>query len=406
MNKTVKSLLLAGTSCSLASAFITTANAAVLEDEITEFFKDGKVNIDMRARFEYVNAGGTDVDGYSLRTRLGYTTGGYKGFKASIEMEDLSFVDNSNRPGLDVPTTELNQFWLSYVHEDIGAFKVGRQVYTLDDHRFIGHVGWRQNIQTFDAATAHFNFTDSSALKLGYITKANRINNTTANLDGFTINGGYKFHESINLTAFAYLLEFDASALRSSDTYGFRATGTIPIDEFKIKYAGSYAQQFDNDGSPAGTDFDLGYYAFDVAGSFKGFSVGVGLEVLEGDGTVGFSTPLATVHKFNGWADVFAGRSLGLAGGLPQGLEDYYFKIGYKIPVGKGIPITAVYHNFQTENNSVDVGTEIDLVAKYSINKYLTVVSKYAYFDSDTATNPYFGAASSTLYTLELNFKY
>jgi hypothetical protein len=31
--------------------------------------------------------------------------------------------------------------------------KIGRQVITMDNHRFVGHVGWRQDRQTFDALT-------------------------------------------------------------------------------------------------------------------------------------------------------------------------------------------------------------------------------------------------------------
>ncbi len=45
--------------------------------------------------------------------------------------------------------------------------KLGRHVITLDNHRFLGHVGWRQDRQTFDAFTA--NYAPSEELKFKYV---------------------------------------------------------------------------------------------------------------------------------------------------------------------------------------------------------------------------------------------
>ena len=44
--------------------------------------------------------------------------------------------------------------------------------------------------------------------------------------------------------------------------------------------------------------------------------------MLEGNGTIGFSTPLATLHIFQGWADVFLTTPT-------TGIEDFYVKAGY-----------------------------------------------------------------------------
>ena len=72
--------------------------------------------------------------------------------------------------------------------------KVGRQVITLDDHRFVGHVGWRQDRQTFDAVSAKYAATDNLELFYSYLYKRNRIFAEAADLDSkdFLLNVGYK----------------------------------------------------------------------------------------------------------------------------------------------------------------------------------------------------------------------
>jgi len=51
----------------------------------------------------------------------------------------------------------------------------------------------------------------------------------------------------------------------------------------------------------------------------------VGYEVLEGNGAIGFATPLATLHAFNGWADMFLTTPA-------NGLKDLYFRASYALP--------------------------------------------------------------------------
>ena len=52
----------------------------------------------------------------------------------------------------DPRATEVNQAWIHYKKGSMDI-QAGRQRFTLDNHRFIGNVGWRQNEQTFDAVT-------------------------------------------------------------------------------------------------------------------------------------------------------------------------------------------------------------------------------------------------------------
>lgn len=381
-----------------AGALLTASlsHADSMSDMLNAFKEGGKVSLDARTRYEYNKAGASEVNGVSLRTRLGYTTGEYNGFKIMLEAENLSFVDPDDRPALDVPVTELNQAWISYK-----GTKFGRQIVALDDHRFIGHVGWRQNIQTFDAITSSFAPSADSKLTFGYLNKVHRVNATTQNLDGFIGNGSYKFSENFSLTGFAYLLDFTKTALASSDTFGFRGTGKFALDTTAINYSFSYAKQQDNGGSVR--DFDVDYFAAEVGTKLGVVTLSAGLEILGGDGMTGFTTPLATVHKFNGFADVFASPSLGLGGGLPHGLEDYYASIGF---AAGPVPLTFSYHTYNAENVSETLGSEINAVGTYKVNEYVSLLAKFAKYESDGPVGVGYGTADKTVFTFEANLKY
>ena len=85
--------------------------------------------------------------------------------------------------------------------------------------------------------------------------------------------------------------------------------------------------------------------------------------MLEGDGVRGFSTPLATLHKFDGWADKFLTTP-------PNGLERRYVTLGYTtkgVGVLDTLSANAVYHQFHSNRLRIDYGSEVDLQlqAKY-----------------------------------------
>lgn len=365
--------------------------------DVLDGLKDGsKASLNVRTRYEYNETPASEVNGYSIRTRLALETGEYEGLKLFVEMEDISFANDDDRPGLDVPTTELNQFWASYE----GA-KFGRQIYTLDDHRFIGHVGWRQNIQTFDALTYSMEVDEKTKLNFGYLDAVHRVNATSQDLSGVLLNASSKITEDFTLTGFAYLLDFDRPVLQSSNTYGIRGAGKIAGEDVSYTYSFSYAKQMDNSGSVR--DFDVDYLAGEFGAAFSGVTIAAGFEFLDGDGVTGFSTPLATVHKFNGFADSFAGASLGLGGGLPEGLEDYYVSFGFK---AGDVPVKVIYHSFDTAGSSEYLGSEIDLVASYKLNDYVTLIGKFADYSTNGGATVSYGTADKQVLTLEANLKF
>ncbi len=91
------------------------------------------------------------------------------------------------------------------------------------------------------------------------------------------------------------------------------------------------------------------------------------------DGQQGFVTPLATLHKFQGWADVFLATPA-------DGVEDIY--VGVNGQVGD-LSLGAYYHDFSADEGGDDYGRELDLVATYPLNQYFKAQLKYADYNAD-----------------------
>lgn len=84
-------------------------------------------------------------------------------------------------------------------------------------------------------------------------------------------------------------------------------------------------------------------------------------------------TPLATLHKFQGFADKF----LATPG---AGIQDFYLKVAGKFDK---VGLTAFWHNLEAAEGGADYGTELDLVGSYKINKHVSALLKYSNYSSD-----------------------
>ncbi|MCC5838898.1 MAG: alginate export family protein [Opitutales bacterium] len=401
--------LSAGTALAAALCALSPSLAAdPLEAALDDFFASieeavpGKFSLNSRTRYERFATPAVDRRGFSQRFRYGYATPDFEGFGAYIEGETLFALNGSHRiHPLDQAGsgTELNQLRLHYADPALGRITLGRQIYTLDDQRFIGHVGWRQNIQTFDALTAAFTGVENLAVNAFYLDRVKRVDGSGQDLTGLGLNLRYTVAPSLAVTAFAYRLDFDRMAAWSNDTIGLRLTGRTAASDLTLAYALSYARQTDNSGSGP-RDFSLDYWAGDLAATFHGVTLGAGFEFLEGDGTEGFRTPLATVHAFNGHADKF----LPVAG-FPLGLDDRYLYASYRLPVGAGIPLRVAHHWFRPEQGPGRYGRELNFTGSYAFNKYFSLVAKYGRYRPDSHAVG-IGQGKKSMFTLELNFNY
>lgn len=374
------------------TASVLSCQSALAADSVSEAFSSGKASGDFRLRYESVeqNNAAKDAGALTLRSRLAYTTSGYQGFSAKLEFEDSRIVlgeggytvkPTGYKVGQysvigDPETTELDQAFLQYKSDKVKA-KVGRQVITMDGHRFIGHVGWRQDRQTFDGLTVAFSPAKDLKLTYGFIDQRNRIFAEAADVDSadHLFNASYKTGFG-KLGAYAYLLENEDGVSNALDTYGVSIKGATKLDGTKVLYAAELASQTSEVGA---TEKDAVYLMLEAGAVINDITAKLGYESLGSDnGVYGFSTPLATGHKFNGWSDQFLGTP-------PQGLVDIYLSVSGKAGGGKW---AAIYHDFSADEPSAtvdDLGTELNLLYKRKFGKHYNGGIKYAAYSAGDA---------------------
>jgi hypothetical protein len=363
--------------------------SSVSAKTFTESLQEGSVvKVSFRTRFEDVSEDGLiDSDAWTLRSRISYQSGAWNGFGFSAEFDDVTELTNDvdyrtapsgdlNNPGTaviaDPEGTEVNQAFISYASTN-NYIKYGRQRLILDNARFVGNVGWRQNEQTYDGVSWVNKTIGDTNFTYAYIKNVNRVFGEENPVQGdhnhnsHVLNLSYTGFDGGKLIAYAYLLDVENPAVAKSasgDTYGLRWQGAA-VGAFL--YNLEYAKQVDAGAVGA---FDAEYFLAEGTLNVSRFAFTFGYELLgSDDGLYGFSTPLATMHAFQGWADKFLATPV-------AGLEDKYLNVGVTVA---GAQVLISYHQFDSDKGSLDYGDEIDL----SISKKFGPVvwtAKYADF--------------------------
>jgi len=336
----------------------------------------GKAHLEFRYRLETVDQDpfADDAIASTLRSRLNYQTATWHSLSAFVEADNVTVLGDddtynsttngaTDRPIVADPEyTEVNQ---AYLQLKAGSFTglAGRQRITLDNQRFIGNVGWRQNEQTYDALTLKSSALTKTQLHYSYIANVNRITgpdegSQPANYHGAinALNGRVELGAFGAVTGFAYLLDLDNAPALSSSTYGVHWAGTYKVSEAtKLNWLASYASQ--GDYADNRNDYSADYYLLEGGATRGKFGLKAGYEVLGGDDQPNhaFQTPLATLHAFQGWADKFLTTPRG-------GVEDLY--LGGTATVGP-VALQLVWHDFQAEAFSQNYGSEWDASAAY-----------------------------------------
>lgn len=400
---------------SLALAVATLCNVAHA-NPITGALGETKPLADIRLRYEWVDqaatttpppAGWTTANAITARARLGFETGKAWNTSLLVEGEFLTPIETNYRSDNSVPgftkypvvadpeAYEVNRFQFTNTSIANTTITLGRQRINLDDQRFVGNVGWRMNEQTYDSLrVVNKPFGGNFTIDVTYANRINRVYGADSPQGVYKgdfefINLAYQFGTLGKLTAFDYLLHFDPllpadfpglttaqanplnPARSSTQTYGLRFAGTKAVSKIKLNYTASYAKQEDYGANPTG-NFDNSYYLGELTGTFRQFTLGGGIERLGGDGTRGFSTPLATLHKFQGWVDKFLTTP-------DRGIKDTYATGTYAIKgVGpfETISLNLVYHDYVSTRDDISYGHEMNyqLAAKW---QRLTTTIKY-----------------------------
>jgi len=369
----------------IVAALLTPACAvsATLDEALT----DGKVKLDIRYRYEYVDQNNSlkAANASTVRSRLGYLTGDYHDVSAYLEFENTTAMGAEDYNSLtngkteysvipDPELTEVNQAYVAWSGLQATVIKYGRQVINLDNQRFVGAVAWRQNEQTFDAFDIVNKSLPNTVVTYAHVSNVNQVTGNDAAMSSDLLNIGFSGWSAGKASAYAYLLDYDQSAAQSTQTYGLRFTGDHALGEdLKVLYTAEYARQSDYGKNPNG--FDLNYMLAEAGGAWSGVTAKLGYEVLAGDGTYSVQTPLATLHAFNGWADQFLSTPA-------NGLKDVYLSVGGK---AAGLNLLAIYHDFSADKGSGDYGSETDLQVVKKIGKLYKLLAAYAAYSSGGA---------------------
>lgn len=401
-------------------------------EEGFNIFSDVEFKAELRPRYEFTDHAASSLDaGSTLTNRTNLNLSGklfeVDGLVGTVEVNsvnDFNTLDQQNhQTAAEADVAKMTQANVAYTVSGVTGI-VGRKTVNLDNQRFIGSVGWKQNFQTLDLAAVAYGIGDLNILA-AYVYGVNAIGDsgfgtrnmvytggiTSGSTNSVAINASYKIAEPIKVTGYAYLLA------SFSDTYGIAATGNIAMgDSAKLDYRAEVAMQTDAtleevNGVSGNTSLrtDSMYYNLDVGANISGFLIGLNYEVLGGDddltdGRAGqFDTPLATKHKFNGWADQFLATP-------STGLADLNVRGGYQFAtLGK---IIGVYHMFNAVEDGAGIsagdayGTEFDIAYSTKVpgvNNLGLLVKAAMYMNDDANTVT---ADDTTLAWVQLDYKF
>ena len=357
-----------------------------------EAITKGKISLNLRYRYEEVD-GALDDPGKAstLRTAFGYRTLWWKRLAAFAEFEDvrnLGFSNEHNNLGAgslwngvtdrpviaDPALTEVNQAYLDWKPIDALPIRGGRQEIVVDNSRFVGNVGWRQNHQSFDAAKIRFKGVESLDLGLIYITRQRTVTGASRPMSTGHLDGAYNFAGVGTLRAYFLTVDYDQEALwdLSTSTIGASFVGKAKLsDALNLTYRLELAKQSDTGNNPESVDAD--YVRADLGLKIGKVTFGAGYEVLGGGDDGSFNTPLATLHKFNGWADRFLVTPA-------DGLQDVFLSVGAKL--GR-FNLIGIYHDFSADSGGASWAQEFDAQVLYTTSWKQKIALKYARYQAD-----------------------
>jgi hypothetical protein len=410
----------------------------VLADDFSEALTGGKVSGNFRLRYEDVGIDSQtirDASALTLRSRLGYETAPLRGLSAMLEFEDTRALDGNYAPEdkdgslpasnpynraaiVDPEQTELNRAYLRYRGISKLDLALGRQRINLDNQRFVGNVGWRQNEQTFDAFTAVYqgvadwNFYYAYIQRVKGIASEKPLYNFDLDSSDNLFNVAYSGFQLGKLTAYGYFLDNQEpdTALRnvapdvndlnpalryqSNDTYGARFDGSyaLPVTApVKLLYTAEYASQ--KLVNPAGVEYRTHYSLLDAGASYAAgrgvWSARVAQEVLgSDDGLQGFQAPYGTKHAFNGWVDMFLNTPT-------AGLKDRYVTLAGDLQP-YGVKVQLVYHQYSKDEGSDDFGDEWNAQVLKQFGPKYTIGLKYGSYTADADVATLIGTTANT----------
>lgn len=358
-----------------------------------------RVEWNARLRHEHVDDAtfAHAADAPTLRLRGGLRLAWADRWSALLEGEAVFADDtryNSGANGrtawpavIDPAGAELNQAWVGWQGAQAKAV-LGRQRLLLDNQRWIGNSGWRQNEQTFDALALEWQGASGLTTRAQWLDRVHRVAGDEArdplarerDLDTWLLNLALPRGDQ-RWVAYGYWHRDRDVAAASTATYGLRWTRTRVSDGRGWGLTLEAATQRDFGDSPTG--FAHRYWMLEPTLTRRGITWRAGWEHLGGDGRHALQTPLASLHAFNGWADRF---TLTPAGGL----DDRYLGAGGTFgngPRSGNYPWQVAWHDYRADHRSAGhagrYGSEWNASLGFPVRGALGGLVKLAAFDGD-----------------------
>jgi hypothetical protein len=385
---------------------------------IGEAVTDGKLLASVRPRFTWVQQGSQPQAAHwtSLRTTLGWQTLIYHDLRLTAEAIDVHRFDvhggidyretpayvpspagtplyGPYTPGyyplvVDPVTTDANRLYLDYVGAPETLVRVGRQLVTLGNQRFVGAYDWAQLPQAFNGAFAQTSALPATQITAGYF---NRVRNAYAVQREARIgmlDAQFEASQRLSIGAFGVTQNQAQTGVvtgfadNSNRILGARAWGAWPVrDSFDLTYSGEWARQ----SAWAGGDPRIGATYNRVGGGIDAhrWYVRVDSERLGSNrGQYGFQTALGTTQLFTGRADVFATT--------PRiGLRDWRATIGANV---YQVNPWVAYHRFHSDWSDTDLGHEVDVGVSWRFTRGWTASLEYADYRAGDASAGFFDA--------------
>ena len=396
---TAKAALLASLTLLLLGAGGAAAAEAAEEEPqpeartLGEALSSGKWGVGLRYRYEMVDDEAFDEDGLgsTLRTVLLYRSGSFHDFDLGLvfqNVSDLGLGDEHNNNGAgdaangivdrpviaDPPRTDVYQAWVGYHGLPGTDLVLGRQAIALADERWVGPSGWRQNYQSFDSFRVDQRSIPRTRVTYAFLVQANTPSGARAGMSTHLADVEVRPVDSMRITPYWYRVDYDdaASAGSSSETLGARFEHDWKLGGgWSIPYLVEWARQRDAGDNPAEVDADYGRAI--VTAKRARFWLRAAYEVLGGsvdDGRI--TTPLATLHKFNGWVDKFLQTP-------PDGLTDAALGAGGRFGA---FDAQLALHDFGSDTAGLDYGREIDAQLRWTAPWKQVIALEAGYYDA------------------------
>lgn len=350
----------------------------------------------LRLRDEFVRQDGKaeHANALTLRSLLGWQTAPLYGLSLGAQLIGVSKLQddyNDRARGIDQPGRGaypivadpdylgVNQLYVDWSGLKGTKVRLGRQSVKLDNVRFVGNVEFRQVMQVFDGASVETKAllpdTTVFAAQFDHVTQVSTVRQRT---DIKLLNVRHALSPTEHLIGYGYFVGWEAAALQagSSRTLGVRLDGARPLTpQVKLLYTAEYAKQDPfRDGAAT---IDSHYRRLGAGVQQGAWFVRIDQELLSGDGSSAFQTPLGTNHLFQGWVDKFLVTP-------KEGIRDTFVTAGTRL--GKAT-LLAELHRFDADvsfasgsGRATRYGREWDVSVAYPVTKQLLAKVEYGRF--------------------------